>query len=128
MNPDPNPYRPVADSTLDRFEQTRGRCPHCLERFEITWARYWGSPFGRHTCPVCEGRFRIVMPLSQYAVGGLLAFFTIALLIVTMFTASISLRVFACTAVVAFALWLATLVAFVRSDRRRDQNNPTRPC
>lgn len=36
-------------------------CPYCQHEFPLTWARYFGAPFGKHTCPHCEhpSKFRM---------------------------------------------------------------------
>ncbi len=48
-------------------------CPHCNEQVPLTWKRYWGSPFGRHTCPVCTKDFKLEVSAGQIAIRAIFA-------------------------------------------------------
>lgn len=55
------------------------QCPLCRESFALDWRRYFRSPFGRHTCPSCEGRSRLAFSLAYVLfVGGAVALFAAA--------------------------------------------------
>jgi hypothetical protein len=34
-------------------------CPYCHHGFPLTWARYFKSPMGKHTCPACNKQSRL---------------------------------------------------------------------
>jgi hypothetical protein len=34
-------------------------CPYCQHTFPLTWARYFKSPTGKHTCPSCNKQSRL---------------------------------------------------------------------
>jgi uncharacterized membrane protein len=36
------------------------KCPHCSEEFVITWKRYFKAPFGKHTCPSCRKKSKLI--------------------------------------------------------------------
>ena len=42
-------------------------CPYCNHSFEHTWARYFGSPFGKHQCPDCGGKSRFSLTVGYVA-------------------------------------------------------------
>jgi hypothetical protein len=42
-------------------------CPYCTHSFPLTWRRYWGAPFGRHTCPSCERKSRLSTGLVYWS-------------------------------------------------------------
>ncbi len=35
-------------------------CPRCNAANELSWKRYWASPFGKHKCTSCQSKFRVV--------------------------------------------------------------------
>ena len=41
-------------------------CPNCKEINELTWKRYWMSPFGRHVCQCCQAKFRMAYSVKYY--------------------------------------------------------------
>lgn len=52
-------------------------CPHCQHSFDLTWARYWKSPFGKHQCPECHRKLKLkreswsyLIPFAASLMGG----------------------------------------------------------
>src|SRR5712692_9457008 len=43
-------------------------CPHCSEHFPLTWPRYWGAPFGKHSCPRCGNTSKLGLTSGYVAV------------------------------------------------------------
>lgn len=40
-------------------------CPYCSKKNNLTWKRYWKSPFGHHVCSECNKQFKLAYT-SEY--------------------------------------------------------------
>lgn len=41
-------------------------CPNCKIDIELTWSRYFKSPFSRFVCPGCSKKFKFVRTWGYY--------------------------------------------------------------
>lgn len=61
------------------------KCPSCSFEFPLTWERYLRAPFGKHTCPSCKKKAKLLytrkyilcslVPLGAFSFGLTLFFF-----------------------------------------------------
>ena len=43
-------------------------CPHCRHEVSLSWSKYLSSRFGRHACPSCHKRFKIIVTAASVGV------------------------------------------------------------
>jgi hypothetical protein len=42
------------------------KCPDCNTNVELTWSRYFKSPFSRFVCPECKAKFKLARTWQYY--------------------------------------------------------------
>jgi hypothetical protein len=89
-------------------------CSSCNAENELTWRRYFLSPFGRHTCENCSAKFRLAHTFKYY----------LSILVLWLFPGVLALalsNVLGASSALTFTLyWVFGLAVVMPLDRKID--------